>query len=119
MRKLIDAWANSARSFGNVKLTIGSPLPYAYGIETGYHRGGRLARRAGGAFYLQKGMQAMQTIFQQRAASSLLGIPAGQSFNELLSTMQTTGLRVAQSSAPVRTGKLRGSIVASRTGRLR
>ena len=40
---------DAAATAGGARLSVTSDLPYAYGIETGRHRGGTLARRAGGA----------------------------------------------------------------------
>ena len=38
----------------NSEAFVFSWLPYAYGIHEGSHRNGRLARRAGGSFYIQR-----------------------------------------------------------------
>lgn len=38
----------------NVDAYVGSNLPYAYGIHEGHHRRGKLARRAGGSFYIRR-----------------------------------------------------------------
>lgn len=39
---------------------VGSKLPYAYGIEFGRHRvSGKLARRAGGAFYIRRAIDTV------------------------------------------------------------
>ncbi len=41
------------KALGNYRGEVGSRLPYAYGIEYGRHRkSGKLARRAGGTFYI-------------------------------------------------------------------
>lgn len=53
LRDLADASRNAAKA----AVQVGSPLGYAYGIETGVHRGGRLARRAGGVFYLTRALE--------------------------------------------------------------
>lgn len=42
----------AAAELGRTRLSIGSDLPYAYGIETGRRRDGRIARRAGGLYFL-------------------------------------------------------------------
>ena len=39
----------AVRAVGALTLDAGSPLPYAFGIETGRKRSGALARRKGGA----------------------------------------------------------------------
>jgi hypothetical protein len=47
--------AAGARALGGARMEIGSRLPYAYGIETGFTRSGRVARRAGGAWCRRPG----------------------------------------------------------------
>src|SRR5215210_5698836 len=47
---------DTARRWGRSRTTVGSDLPYAFGIETGRTRRGRLARRAGGAYMLRRGL---------------------------------------------------------------
>ncbi len=43
------------RAVQNYVAVVGSRLPYAYGIEFGRHRvSGRLARKAGGSFYIRR-----------------------------------------------------------------
>jgi hypothetical protein len=46
----------TAERWGRSRTTVQSALVYAYGIETGRHRRGSLARRAGGAYMLRKGL---------------------------------------------------------------
>lgn len=58
--KRIERGLKSMRSYNGI---IGSKLPYAYGIEFGRHqRSGKLARRAGGAFYIRN---AINTVMSQ------------------------------------------------------
>lgn len=49
--------ADACQRFGREKATVGSSLPYAYGIETGKTRSGRLARRAGGSWAVRDAQQ--------------------------------------------------------------
>jgi hypothetical protein len=51
--------ADSAVRFGREKATVGSDLKYAYGIETGRHKSGRLARRAGGSWAVRDSQQSV------------------------------------------------------------
>ena len=45
-------------AMSETRLYVGSRRPYAYGIDTGSHRkSGKLARRAGGSFYLERAYQ--------------------------------------------------------------
>ncbi len=47
-------------SLKNYTGTVFSRLPYAYGIETGRHRkSGKLARRAGGVFYIRRAIETV------------------------------------------------------------
>ena len=42
------------QNMAKYKAYVGSKAPYAFGVEEGYHeKSGGLARRAGGAYYLQ------------------------------------------------------------------
>ena len=43
-----------SKAMQKTKVFVGSWAPYAYGIETGRHKNGRLARRAGGARYFNR-----------------------------------------------------------------
>lgn len=45
------------RAAGSSNISVGSNLPYPYGIEFGHRRSGRLARRAGGAFMFRGGLE--------------------------------------------------------------
>jgi hypothetical protein len=41
----------------NSEAYVYSSLPYAFGIHEGRHRGGKLARRAGGSFYIRRAVE--------------------------------------------------------------
>ena len=50
------------RAMGRYKGAVYSRIPYAWGVEFGRHRKtGKLARRAGGAFYLTRAIAAMSS----------------------------------------------------------
>lgn len=52
-QKQIKRIERGAAAMGRYRAVVGSKLPYAWGIEYGRHNAsGKLARRAGGAFYL-------------------------------------------------------------------
>lgn len=55
MKYLIQV-RTTAERWGRSRTVISGPLVYTYGIETGYHRRGGLARRAGGAFMMREGL---------------------------------------------------------------
>jgi len=66
LRGLDDAekqFARIERGLAALKNYVGvvySRLPYAYGIEFGRHRkSGKLARRAGGAFYIRRAIETV------------------------------------------------------------
>jgi hypothetical protein len=48
---------DTARRWGRSRTVVGSDLPYAFGIESGRTRRGRLARRAGGAYMMRQGLE--------------------------------------------------------------
>lgn len=93
---------------GDETIMVGSNLVYAFGIETGRHRGGRLARRAGGAFYLRDAFNSIKGRLEPEIAAAL---PRGQ--DAVLRAMLKLGYdveREAKNLVPVRTGALRRSI---------
>lgn len=63
--------ARGASQAANAQVLVGSPLQYAYGIETGRHRGGRLARRAGGVFYLTRATEHVIPTVRSRMATAV------------------------------------------------
>jgi hypothetical protein len=111
----LDSVKEGAGRAGREVVVVGSPLVYAFGIETGRHRGGRLARRAGGAFYLR---EAYQTV-QPRIASTVADVidQGGDATLRALLGLGYDMQREAQNRVPVRTGTLRRSIhTATRAG---
>jgi hypothetical protein len=46
----------TAERWGRSRTAVYSPLVYAFGIETGFHRRGGLARAVGGAYMLREGL---------------------------------------------------------------
>jgi hypothetical protein len=102
-----------ARSFNRVRVLVGSNLVYAYGIEFGKHRNGRLARRAGGAFMLTNALKAVRPeiadIFSRMGTS---GFDFAMALYRLGLRLQT----IAMGNTPVRTGSLRRSMHTVREG---
>jgi hypothetical protein len=66
-------------------VTVGSALNYAYGIETGRHRSGRVARRRGGVFYLSRALLTVERELPQRVTK---GLQAGE---PMLTTLTRAG----------------------------
>lgn len=73
MRDLSQASKNANRAL----VRVGSPLQYAYGIETGRRRSGRLARRAGGVFYLTRAYNDELPHMRSRIVAGLERGPSG------------------------------------------
>lgn len=97
------------RAVGALGLDAGSDLPYAFGIETGRRRDGRLARRAGGAHMVERGIAQAGPTLETWVAE---GIPYGP--GGVNNAVKRWGRLVArpaiQSLTPVRTDALRASI---------
>ena len=64
-----------AAGSADATVTVGSSLNYAYGIETGRHRSGRVARRAGGVFYLSRALATVERDLPKRLTK---GLQAGE-----------------------------------------
>ena len=97
----------AARAQGPV-ISVGSPLPYAYGIETGRHRGGRLARAKGGAFMFRDALAVMKPRTGPALASAILrGTAAVEQAKRDLNRQAVEEVR---KRTPVRTGALRDSV---------
>jgi len=114
------------RSLAAAKATIGTRIPWGYGEEYGHHRkSGKLARRAGGVYYLTR---AKDEVLSNAARD----VSAGLSNNRhtapgkwIITMMAGWIRRLARSYAPVGTGaegdthpgKLRKSIHVERGAR--
>lgn len=95
---------------------VGTDLPYAYGQHEGRHRGGRLARRAGGTFFLTRAAVQVAPRLARRLAAALPGGPTAVG-----AALAAGGHELAAAAvplAPVRAGSLRRSIHVQ-TARLR
>lgn len=53
-RRYLEELKDQAHSANDATVRVGATAPYAYGIETGHRRSGRLARAAGGVFFLSR-----------------------------------------------------------------
>jgi hypothetical protein len=99
----------AVRAVGALGLDAGSNLPYAFGIETGRRRDGRLARRKGGAHMVERGIAQAGPQLESMVAD---GIPYGvQGVNNAVRRWGRLVARPAiQALTPVVTGALRDSI---------
>lgn len=104
--------ARGAASASGAAYLVGSGLVYAYGIETGRHRRGGLARRAGGARMLTRAVAAV------RAAGSagLVGLVRTAAARgveldgrAIVHAVALKILGLTMPPTPVRTGTLRRS----------
>lgn len=98
----------ASREAGRTVVRVGTALKYGHGIEFGRHRGGKLARRAGGAFYLTGAFRQVQPRIKRELAAAL---PKGAA--AVLGAMRRLAAdveRIAKQRVPVRTGNLRRSI---------
>lgn len=107
--------AQGAQAAGRSAYFVGSSLAYAYGIETGRSRGGRLARKAGGAFMLTRALQSVAPGIPGAVAQAL---PSGASaVDQAIRRLAFEVLSRAQALTPVRSGALRASVrVSNRVG---
>jgi hypothetical protein len=111
----VNRLAAGARAAGGFRAFVGSHLPYGYGIETGQHAGGRLARRAGGAWMLTRALQSITPALPGQIAAGLARGPGGAE-----QALRAAAFEVKQRAAaatPVDTGALRASITVSERGR--
>jgi hypothetical protein len=100
--------AAGARALGGARMEIGSRLPYAYGIETGFTRSGRVARRAGGAWMLRDAKEAVRSQIEPVLAAAL---PHGPSaVDAAFRRLGAFAVQAARARTPVVTGRLRASI---------
>lgn len=87
---------------------VGSALPYAYGIEYGRHRSGKLARRAGPAKYMQGAIQKEIPGITKRLAKAIEG--GASDVRDEKQKIAEDMTKAAQDIVPVVTGALRSSL---------
>lgn len=114
-RRHLEGMAEAAKAAGGRSYLVGSGLAYAYGIETGRHRGGRLARRAGGAHMLQR---ALDSVAPSIPAAVARALPRGAgAVDQALRKIAFEVESRAKAQTPVRSSALRASIhVSGRVG---
>lgn len=84
-----------------------SPLVYAFGIETGYHRRGGLARAAGGAFMMREGLADVKDRIGPLISASFEGGPSAVPLAE--ANIGRMVVAAVQRRTPVVSGRLRDS----------
>jgi hypothetical protein len=98
---------DTAERWGRSRTVVYSPLVYAYGIETGYHRRGQLARRAGGAFMVRDAVAETKPRTRELIRDSFGRGPQAVPLAEAnIGRMVVAAIR---RRTPVRSGRLRGS----------
>lgn len=97
--RFVDQLRRSMRVVTRRPVRIGTPRPYAYGIETGRHRSGRLARRAGGARMLSRAALLVQRILPAALAAAWLSGP--RAMDQAWSQVARRGQTEAQRLTPV------------------
>jgi hypothetical protein len=66
---------DAAATAGGAELEVFSPVPWAFGLETGRTPRGRLARRAGGAYMFRQGADDGLAGVDRELAAALAGGP--------------------------------------------
>lgn len=87
------------RSMANYEAFIYSSLPYAYGIEEGRHqRSGKLARRAGGSFYMRRAVDTVVSGMDEDITAGLTKVTAPGRW--VLMRLARWARRLARANAP-------------------
>lgn len=103
-----------ARRLGGTRILVGSDLKYAYGIEHGRHRGGSLARAAGGAMMLHQGLESVRDSLPRDIVKA---IETGGSVYDAVFKNALRAENVTKQQTPVKTGSLRRSFHTVSEGR--
>lgn len=111
--RYLSSLADATAALGRMRLVAGSPVPYAYGIETGRTRSGRVARARGGARMVEHGMAETRRQIP-RIVAQLLQRPTGGVAKDVEDAFRRTALGAIQSRTPVVFGRLRNSFVVRR-----
>jgi hypothetical protein len=87
---------------------VRSTVPYAFGIETGRRRSGRLARAAGGAYMFRKGLAEVRPLIKATIGPALL--QGSMQVGAAKGRLQQAAVRAIRKHTPVVSGRLRGSV---------
>lgn len=108
--RALDQVADACEVVGDAYIGIGTDVRYAYGIEFGVDRAGRVRRRAGPALMLTSALEAIPDRLGPALARAL---PAGpRAMEGAMREQALVTLGLARERTPVRTGRLRDSIQA-------
>lgn len=107
-RSLLGNLAAAAVHVNGPIISLASAVPYAYGIETGRHRGGRRARRAGGAFMFRDAITAMRPRVAPAIGKALFGGTAA--VQRAKADLNRQAVEDVRKRTPVRSGRLRDSV---------
>lgn len=105
--KYLSQLRQTAQAWGRSRTVISSSEPYLFGIETGRHRGGRLARRAGGAFMMRDGLEEAKPRIGPLISDSFERGPSAVPLAE--ANIGRMVVAAVQRRTPVRSGNLRDS----------
>lgn len=106
-RQFLEKMDRNLQDISRVKAFIGSNLRYAYGIEYGVTRGGKLARRAGGAFMITNAIKDVRDDLKRNMIAAITG---DGDIEAAVYRAALTAENIAKGKTPVRTGSLRRSI---------
>lgn len=115
-QKQLERILRATKSLAAHEAIIASRLPYAYGQEEGRHRvSGRLARRAGGARYMQGAVNQVLAGADADLSEGLNKVTAPGLW--VLRRLARWARRLARVDVPRGSGKLRRSIRAEVRGK--
>lgn len=102
--KQIHTLQEGAQAHGDVRLVFGATLVYAFGQETGHHKGGRLARKDGGAWFIRDGYRQVAPSIPGRLASA---VPRGEAaVKRIYKGIGDDLVGAGRARVPVRSGDL-------------
>jgi hypothetical protein len=110
-QKQLDRIVTGIEKLSGMEAIVGSRRPYAFGIEEGYHEvSGTLARRVGGAQYLQGAVNTVLSGADSDLSAGLTKVTAPGPW--VLRRLARWARRLARADVPRVSGTLRRSIIA-------
>lgn len=103
--------ADSIKEAGRWRVTVGSYLPYARGIETGRTIGGRVARKAGGLYYLAGALSDVQPDIRRGVAQAI-----GQNPRAVQSAFGALAMKLERRAVVRETAVVKGNLRRSLHG---
>lgn len=106
-QRTMGAMGGAIRSLAGYRVRAMSRLPYAQGIRTGYYRNGRVARKAGGTFAIDRARDQVNSTLPSEVARA---IPMGESAaRAAIDRGAQRVVEITQSTEARRSGDLRES----------